>query len=200
MSEPLRPLEIRFRDPLSEVTRKERTALLAVSAVAIVISTTGLIPTKISALGIEFGNSDQAALLFVLQCIVGFFICAFLFYASFDFVAWRVMWHDSVWNTYLSESQIPPENRQTDANKVAIQMVDLNIKWWRISTPVINLRYAFEFFIPLLVSVIALFCLHSAKAKIKLSPATTSSNSIQRPNQSFNSDAASTGKSLPPTK
>jgi hypothetical protein len=186
MSEPPKPLDIRFMDPLSEVTRKERKALLAVSTVAIVIATTGLIPTKISALGIEFGNADQAILLFVFQWIVGFFICAFLTYAIFDFVAWRSLWHDSVWNTYLLENQVLPENSQTYVNKIEIQMTKLNIKWWEISRIIIYIRYAFEFFVPLLVSVIALFCLHSAKLKIKVNPTVTLSSASQRPGPVLN--------------
>jgi len=45
-------------DPLSEVTRRERRALLGVSALSIAMSITHLIPTKISALGVEFPPTE----------------------------------------------------------------------------------------------------------------------------------------------
>ena len=40
-------------DALSEITRKERRALLGVSTLCIAITHANLVPTKISALGIE---------------------------------------------------------------------------------------------------------------------------------------------------
>ena len=189
MAESPNPMEIRFREPLSEVTRKERTALLAVSAVAITVSATGLIPTKISALGIEFGHSDQASLLLVLQCIVGFFMAAFVFYAAFDFVAWRTMWHETVWNSHIeatkatsSESASTSTSPQVEALKESIQLAKMSIKWWEISTPVIYIRYVFEFLVPIFVSIFALCLLHTAKQKIRLNSAVPNTNSVQRPN------------------
>jgi hypothetical protein len=84
------PTELLFGDPLAEVTRKERKSLLVVSAVAIVIAKTGLVPSKISALGIEFTQADKTALLRVLAAVVAYFVVAFLVYASSDFVWWRI--------------------------------------------------------------------------------------------------------------
>src|SRR5437870_1539440 len=58
-----RPVEALLRDPLSEVNRKERRSLLGVSAIAILIGKTGLVPTKIENLGITFTEPGRAALL-----------------------------------------------------------------------------------------------------------------------------------------
>jgi len=55
MSEPTAS-QIRVQDPLSAVSRSEQKILLGVSVLSITIVKTGLIPTKISALGIEFSK------------------------------------------------------------------------------------------------------------------------------------------------
>jgi hypothetical protein len=64
--EKAKPSEIRLRDPLGEVARKERRALLGVSAVGIVIVKSGLVPSKVTALGIKFNQTDQRSLLVAL--------------------------------------------------------------------------------------------------------------------------------------
>jgi hypothetical protein len=51
MSDVKPPSEVRIQDPLSDVTRAERKTLLGLSAVGIVIAKSGLVPSKISALG-----------------------------------------------------------------------------------------------------------------------------------------------------
>jgi hypothetical protein len=43
-----KPPEVRVRDPLSEVTRKERRILLGTSALGIIVAKVGLVPTKIT--------------------------------------------------------------------------------------------------------------------------------------------------------
>ncbi|MGE5693339.1 MAG: hypothetical protein ACM3YF_06120 [Candidatus Zixiibacteriota bacterium] len=84
------PYELLVGDPLREVTRKERRALLGFCAIAIVVVKTGLIPNKIVALGIEFSSADQKSLLVVLALVVLYFLVAFLIYAFSDFMAWRI--------------------------------------------------------------------------------------------------------------
>jgi hypothetical protein len=89
-SPPSRPLS----DPLSDVTRKERTLLLAMSLATIVLVKVGLVPTKISALGIEFGSVDQRALLILFGLVTAYFLATFAVYAVADWAASR-MWYES---------------------------------------------------------------------------------------------------------
>ncbi len=77
-----------LRDPLSEVTRKERIYLLGTSMVGIAILKTGLVPTQITALGIEFQEADQDTFLLLLGLVVLYFLVAFIVYAASDFLAW----------------------------------------------------------------------------------------------------------------
>jgi hypothetical protein len=77
-----------LRDPLSEVTRKERVYLLGSSIVGIAILKTGLVPSKITALGIELEKGHQEAILSLLGLVVLYFLAAFVVYATSDFLAW----------------------------------------------------------------------------------------------------------------
>lgn len=77
-----------LKDPLSDVTRKERVYLLATSTIGIAIVKTGLVPSRISALGIQFEEANQSALLFLLGIVVAYFLIAFIIYAVADFFAW----------------------------------------------------------------------------------------------------------------
>lgn len=81
--------DIRLHDPLSEVTRKERTMLLGISMLGLVIVKVGIVPTKIAALGVEFDKANQLALLGIIAMITLYFLVAFLIYAAADFLAWR---------------------------------------------------------------------------------------------------------------
>jgi hypothetical protein len=75
-------------DPLSEVTRKERCTLLAVSAVGFGIANAGLVPARIDALGIEFDKADQRVILIMLATVVFYFLVGFTVYALDDLSEW----------------------------------------------------------------------------------------------------------------
>jgi hypothetical protein len=82
--------EVRVRDPLSEVTRKERRYLLGISTLGFIMVKTGLIPAKITTFGIEFSETDQRSLLFIIGLVTLYFLISFVAYAGSDFVAWRI--------------------------------------------------------------------------------------------------------------
>lgn len=75
-------------DALTEVTRKERRNLLAVSALLIALTFGGLIPTEITALGITFAGRQRTALLLLLTGTNIYFLIAFSLYARADILAW----------------------------------------------------------------------------------------------------------------
>ena len=66
--------DVLLHDPLSEVTRRERRMLLACTLLGVGVVKTGLVPTKIEALGVEFDKTNQQALLFLLALVVGYFL------------------------------------------------------------------------------------------------------------------------------
>ena len=82
-------VEVLVRDPLAQVTRKERVYLLAVSLIGIAIVKTGLVPSKIATFGIELDQPDRQALLVLLAIVTCYFLIGFVVYAASDFVTRR---------------------------------------------------------------------------------------------------------------
>lgn len=179
MPEPRLPFEIRLQDPLSKVTRAERKALLGVSAVAIAIARSGLVPTKISALGIDFTHSDQKAFLTTLSAVVLYFLVAFLSYASSDFASWRATFHSSM-ETWLAaerarersdEERLMRATHHTDFPSPHEERSGRLGRWWgyRVGRPVSAVRVIVEFALPIAVGLYAIVALLiAARASSKL--------------------------------
>jgi hypothetical protein len=90
-------------DPLSENTRKERRFLLGLSFIAVAVAQTGLIPTKIEALGIAVEKTDQKAILFLLAVLVAYLLITFIIYATIDFVRFRGAYNSALLNHLQTE-------------------------------------------------------------------------------------------------
>ena len=96
----------RLREPLNETTRKIRRNLLAVSIVGVVIAKVGLIPSKISAFGIEFSTSNQEALIMLLGWVILYYCFAFIVYLYSELIAWRLVFLSKE----LAKLKCEPEN------------------------------------------------------------------------------------------
>jgi len=78
-----------LKDPLTPLSRKTRRNLLIASLIAILIVWMGLIPKKITFLDIEFTNTNQSSILYVLVFVVIYFWFAFYIYGKSDLRAWK---------------------------------------------------------------------------------------------------------------
>ncbi|MCD4724549.1 MAG: hypothetical protein K8R63_06860 [Bacteroidales bacterium] len=78
-----------LKDPLSPISRKTRRNLLISSLITVFIVYSGLIPTKITSLGIEFSNANKSYILIVLGCVVVYFITAFYVSGIADYRIWK---------------------------------------------------------------------------------------------------------------
>jgi hypothetical protein len=76
-------------DPLSDVTRKERRALLGTSVLGVALVKVPLVPEKISTFGVDFSPPNQRTFLAIYALVVLYFLAAFAIYAFTDVVAWR---------------------------------------------------------------------------------------------------------------
>jgi len=81
-------------DPLSPIARAERRNLLLAATLAILIAHVNLVPTRMSALGLEFAPPAQASFLVVTALVVGYFMLAFATYALADLFVWRKRYYD----------------------------------------------------------------------------------------------------------
>ena len=151
-------LQLALQDPLSDVTRRERKVLLGVSAIALVVSQTGMVPTKLSALGIEFGASDQRALLQVFSAVIVYFTVAFIIYGASDYLQWRLR-YDSARRALFLAHQDKIENLGLDE-----YMPDdpWTLRGVQRASPMVSVaRGLFEFLLPITVAIAAVYLLLS---------------------------------------
>ncbi len=147
--------ELKVRDPLSDVTRKERRSLLGISGIGLIIVNVGLLPAKINALGIEFDSPNKQTLLRFLALIILYYLVAFVIYAASDFITWR--------SAFIAEykkgiNQEEDQGGYTDERANDIIAME---KYWRsLSTPISIIRAIFEFTVPIIIScysIVSLF-------------------------------------------
>lgn len=146
-------------DPLSDVSRRERRNLLASSTIAVLTAHAGLIPTRISALGVELTSPGQSAFLVLFAAVVIYFLTAFVVYGFSDFLLWRHKYHD-----YLEKAEITTRNWTQDdqMNYDELRQHVPSIAWlYRISKPAAHVRIVFEFPFPILVGLYAIYALLS---------------------------------------
>ena len=96
VNDPLDQYPILTRDPLSEVTRRERKALLGLSLLAVVVMKANLIPSELSAFGLKIDNIRSEWLIISLMALIGYFWIVFIVYAFSDFLGWRIAFWERV--------------------------------------------------------------------------------------------------------
>jgi hypothetical protein len=80
------------KDFLSERTYRERHVLLVWSAIVLAIVLTGLVPSKISALGIEFSLASQKTMFWLMAALIVYLLLSFLIHAWADLVAYKTLY------------------------------------------------------------------------------------------------------------
>jgi len=149
-------------DPLKEVTRKERRALLGVSVVGVMVAKTGILPTKIEAMGINFVPGDKSFLLLLFAGIISYFLVMFVVYGISDFVVWQKSYHDFVDRLEFEETERQYHVEEAGAKNVVIGIAAVNRPkeaWKSIlgkAIPPATVARAFvEFSLPLVVGLFA---------------------------------------------
>lgn len=77
-------------DPLSDVTRRERRLLLGVTLLQVAVVFGGLLPTRISALGIELTSSEVGWLVWLICVVQAYLAVAFWYYVRSDLTVWSM--------------------------------------------------------------------------------------------------------------
>lgn len=169
---------VRISDPLSAHTRSVRKTLLITSTVSLAVGLTGLIPTKIAALGIEFSQVDRNSMVLLLCGIVGFMLLSFIVTAAADFTAWRISYASKAWDeessgyeaarrSFLEERTLTPEEKEELSMWETSQgnmwrnagHVDRYMFVQRIVGVVSWSRLSIEFIAPLAIAISALVAL-----------------------------------------
>lgn len=138
-------------DPLSAISRLERRNLLIASTVGLLVGHVGLVPTRISALGLEFDAPAQNAFLVVLALVIAYMASAFFIYATADFFIWRKRYYDYKVATEREASDWTQEDQE--AYDEMHQSVPPIHWYWQKAHLVAWSRIAFEFALPLAVGI-----------------------------------------------
>jgi len=136
---------IKTRSPLSETTWKERRSLLVAGMIGIIIVKLGIVPAKISALGVELTPQNQESLKVVLSFVVFYFLICFVIQLILDVLGWTYTLASADWNvTYPFQSGL--------FNKKSLVM-----------TVLISVRLLIEILLPIILGVYSLLLLWPGK-------------------------------------
>jgi hypothetical protein len=109
---------ILVQDPLSETTRKERRTLLGLGVVITTIVLTGTVPTKIAAIGVEFSQTHQKSLFYILAAVDLYYILAFSLFAISDYIVWKIKLSEALETeikaTLATDTQDHGEKKEND--------------------------------------------------------------------------------------
>jgi len=189
-SRPKSPWLVRLGDPLSELTRRERKMLLAVSGIGVVVAKTGLIPTQIESLGLTFSSDDQSVIARCLAVLIGYFLLIFIVYGWSDYLRWRVSLQQAMRDVEIDEIRRARSERRAEPVAPASRFVGVDpeliriqaaasharqltpiltrfgraTRWMRLATPTtMVVRGAVEFVLPVPVAIYAVWCVLAAK-------------------------------------
>lgn len=152
----LAPRPILLKPPLRERTLAERKYLLLSSAGALVVARGGLVPSKITFLGIEFSAAQATALMRIGAAVVVYFALTFAIYAFADWLVWRMEIQASRASQGLTYPEgVNPGGPEYDA--YLLQQIPAAVGF---STYVAAVLLAvFEFALPLAAGAFALYSL-----------------------------------------
>ena len=158
-----RPAILRLRDPLSDVTRRERRALLGASLLGIAIAQTGLLPTEISALGVKLAGSEQKTFLILFSAVCGYFLVAFITYAVSDFIAWQLSLQEAIRQRMRAAREREDDDYDRHIHREVEDMLAEQYPGMTKATglvlPVSWTRAFVEFIVPVLFSSYAIYAL-----------------------------------------
>jgi len=151
-------------DPLKEITRKERRALLGVSVVAFLVARTGVLPRKIESIGVEFLSDNRPTVLLTLAAVVAYFLVVFAVYAASDLIVWQRSYFALQDLLKFEEAERQHLAEETGAKNIVIGTFAALPKWlrnWQATLyksvlPMSMTRAAVEFVLPAGVGVFAL--------------------------------------------
>ena len=160
------PEQAMVRDPLSQVTRRERTLLLGVSLIGITIAKTGLIPSRITALNVEIGKADLRPVLIILALVTAYFLVAFVLYALADMIARNLAYREALKDAMVRRAELKEHGGWTTEDEEEFYKTFGRERFPRIFLkPVASFRLAFDFGLPILVGIYEIVTLFTTSVR-----------------------------------
>ncbi|EJG0969900.1 TPA: hypothetical protein ACMDQ5_004438 [Vibrio parahaemolyticus] len=144
----------RLREPLNETTRKARRNLLAASVLGIVTAKVGLVPTKVSAFGVEFSSSNIEALMTLLALSITYFLITFIVYIISELQGWQLLIVSKELSE-LKEKKISTSNVifETKSSKIEAEFQDRMYAVYSRTKPVFYSRLFVEVLVPFVIAI-----------------------------------------------
>lgn len=149
--------EKELSDPLSIVTRRERTYLLLTNFALAAVVWGSLVPTKIEALGLTLARANVIALVFLLFGAELYLLLAFWIYARADLTSWRLC------RSSFLEKSVAQFREEALREPPPINPAERNWDDWvavgvreriKAETADFDARMKFEYYFPLVVGII----------------------------------------------
>jgi hypothetical protein len=143
--------------------------LLGVSVLAVALVKTGLVPTKIEALGVEFDRTNQQSLLLIIALVTSYFLAAFVIYAAADFLSWRRALHRERGAQIVKQLEKIRDGLKEQDLEERKEIYARTKAWltvFRLSNPVAIIRAIFEFVLPVVVGTYAIWLLLFSSARV----------------------------------
>ena len=151
------PIGKALTDFLTDIARKERRNLLFASTVGIFIAHLGLVPSKVSALGVDFNAPEQSSFLVLVALTVTYFVGAFAIYGLADYFIWRTRYHDYEIAAEMEGMNWTPDDQEEHD---LVQSFAPRIDWLhRLVPKLIYTRVSFDFLLPIVVGLYAVTAL-----------------------------------------
>lgn len=176
------PFSDRLREPLNETTRKARRNLLASAVVGVVIAKVGLVPTKISAFGVDFTSANQESLLLLLACAIAYFAITFVVYLYSELIAWQLVFRSKEIEQLKEEANREARGRYSDMD---MYFHERTRRTYFQAKPAFFIRIFIELFIPIA------FAAYSAVTLLNTEP----SSVVEPANKSSQQDTSKVGAS-----
>ena len=171
-----------LKDPLTGTTRRMRTSLLGSSVLGVVIAKTGLVPSRIADLGIEFTADHRASLILIALLAVIYFLVAFVLYALSDFSRWQLQVRSSLLRKAAVDNRaLLFEGLTTDVANPVQGVQDIGLRqaaaqaqldkhlqeamakhmrpYWQIARPLGWVRALLEFLFPVVIGAYTVYVL-----------------------------------------
>lgn len=150
-----------LKDPLGDVTRKERRNLLCVSIIVISIVRIGLVPTRITSLGIELTKPETTAFLWMLGSITVYFFLTYLIYALSDYLHWTIAWYDVKWDEISKQADnVKSTEHDLKGRTTVVFYLTDGDRFTFFAQMTSLVRVLFDYFLPITIALIALILLY----------------------------------------
>lgn len=146
-----------LRDPLNETTRKTGRNLLISSTIGILITKAGLIPIKISSVGIEFSSSDINVLVIILGISILYFLMKFSISICSELQAWNLLYKSNKLEKLLDHARKKQDEfKNKNFSEKAVEVQFSLMSTHRRTLWIISIRLFVEVLIPILMSIFSI--------------------------------------------